>query len=110
MMERVTGVAAEAGLGYRFDLLHHTNTIKAHELLHFAKAQGRQLDVAERLMSAYFIEGRHLGRVDELVKVAAEAGLDADEARAAPESHRYLPAVRHDTQPAADPGAKGGPF
>ena len=67
MLDRVTGVAAAAGLEYRFDLLHHTNTVKAHELLHFAKENGRQLELAERLMSAYFTEGRHLGREDELV-------------------------------------------
>ena len=36
------GVAAGSGLEYRFDLLQHTNTVKAHELLHFAKAQGAQ--------------------------------------------------------------------
>lgn len=110
MMDRVTGVAAEAGLGYRFDLLHHTNTVKAHELLHFAKAQGRQLDVAERLMSAYFIEGRHLGHIDELVAVAEEAGLDAAEARSALESHRYLSDVRADQQQAAEYGINGVPF
>ena len=57
MLDRVTGVAAAAGLEYRFDLLQHTNTVKAHELLHFAKEQGRQLELAERLMSAYFTEG-----------------------------------------------------
>ena len=34
MLENVTGVAANAGLEYRFDLLQHTNTVKAHELLH----------------------------------------------------------------------------
>ena len=52
MLERVTGVAADAGLEYRFDLLKHTNTVKAHELLHFAKEQGRQHELAERLMAA----------------------------------------------------------
>ena len=50
--------------------------MKAHELLHFAKEQGRQLELAERLMSAYFTEGRHLGASDELVALAADAGLD----------------------------------
>jgi predicted DsbA family dithiol-disulfide isomerase len=110
MLERVTGVAAEAGLGYRFDLLHHTNTVKAHELLHFAKTHGRQLELAERLMSAYFIEGRHLGRDDELVALAGEAGLDADEARSALESHRYLPDVRADQEQAAAYGINGVPF
>ena len=81
MLERVTGVAAEAGLEYRFDLLKHTNTVKAHELLHFAKQNGRQLELVERLMSAYFTEGRHLGREDELVALATDVGLDADAAR-----------------------------
>ena len=81
MLDRVTGVAAQAGLGYRFDLLKHTNTVKAHELLHFAKSKGRQLELAERLMSAYFQEGRHVGQDDELVALASYVGLDADEAR-----------------------------
>ena len=110
MLQRVTGVAAEAGLAYRFDLLQHTNTVKAHELLHFAKAHGRQLEMVERLMSAYFIEGRHLGRTDELVSLAAEVGLPADEARAALESERHLPDVRADQEQAAAYGINGVPF
>lgn len=110
MLERVTGVAAEAGLEYRFDLLQHTNTLKAHELLHFAKEQGRQLEVAERLMSAYFTEGRHVGRVDDLVALAAEAGLDADAARDALESGRFAEAVQADKAQAAAYGINGVPF
>ena len=110
MLERVTGVAADAGLEYRFDLLKHTNTVKAHELLHFAKEQGRQLELAERLMSAYFTEGRHLGREDELVALAADAGLDADAARGALQSGRYLAAVRADQAQAAAYGINGVPF
>ena len=110
MLERVTGVAAEAGLTYRFDRLQHTNTVLAHELLHFAKAEGRQLDVAERLMSAYFVEGRHVGQVDELVAIAVAAGLDADAAREALESHRYLADVQADKDQAAAYGINGVPF
>ena len=110
MLERVTGVAAAAGLEYRFDLLHHTNTVKAHELLHFAKAHGRQLDLAERLMSAYFSEGRHLGSEDELVLLASDAGLDADAAREALRSEKYLPAVRADQAQAQAYGINGVPF
>ncbi|WP_137843501.1 DsbA family oxidoreductase [Microbacterium sp. 2FI] len=110
MLERVTGVAAAAGLEYRFDLLQHTNTVKAHELLHFAKEQGRQHELAERLMSAYFTEGRHLGREDELVALAVDAGLDADAAREALASGRYLAAVRADQQQAISYGISGVPF
>jgi len=110
MLERVTGVASEAGLAYRFDLLKHTNTVKAHELLHFAKEQGRQHEMAERLMSAYFTEGRHLGDHDELVSLASDAGLDADQAREALSSGRYLPAVRADQAQATAYGINGVPF
>jgi predicted DsbA family dithiol-disulfide isomerase len=110
MLERVTGVAADAGLAYRFDLLRHTNTVKAHELLHFAKEKGKQLELAERLMSAYFQEGRHVGVDDELVALAEDAGLDAEEARSALTSHRYLDAVRADQEQAAAYGINGVPF
>jgi predicted DsbA family dithiol-disulfide isomerase len=110
MLDRVTAVAAQAGLEYRFDLLKHTNTVKAHELLHFAKAQGRQHELAERLMSAYFTEGRHLGREDELVELAADAGLDVDAARDALRSGRYLDAVRADQAQASAYGITGVPF
>jgi len=110
MLSHVTGVAAEAGLAYRFDLLQHTNTVKAHELLHFAKAQGLQHEMEERLMSAYFTEGRHVGRIDDLVDLAIEVGLDADETREALESAAHLPAVRQDQAQAQAYGIQGVPF
>ncbi|HWI32093.1 MAG TPA: DsbA family oxidoreductase [Microbacterium sp.] len=110
MLDNVTGVAKAAGLEYRFDLLKHTNTVKAHELLHFAKAHGRQYDLEERLMSAYFTEGRHLGRIDELVALAGDVGLDADAARTALETSQYLDAVHADQQQAAAYGINGVPF
>ncbi|MBD7958656.1 DsbA family oxidoreductase [Microbacterium sp. Sa4CUA7] len=110
MLERVTGVAAEAALQYRFDLLKHTNTVKAHELLHFAKAAGRQHEMAERLMAAYFTEGRHVGRIDDLVELAAEVGLDPAAVREALESERHLADVRADQQQAQAYGITGVPF
>ena len=110
MLDRVTCVAAEAGLEYRFDLLKHTNTVKAHELLHFAKEHGRQPEMAERLMRAYFTEGRHLGRIDELVALAADAGLDSVAAREALETQEYLDAVRADQDQARAYGINGAPL
>ncbi|CDJ99115.1 DSBA oxidoreductase [Microbacterium sp. C448] len=110
MIDRVTDVAAGSGLAYRYDLLKHTNTVRAHELLHFAKHQGRQLDMAERLMAAYFIEGKHVGRINDLVALAVEVGLDADETREALESGRYLADVRADQAQAQTYGINGVPF
>ncbi|WP_431221208.1 DsbA family oxidoreductase [Leifsonia xyli] len=110
MLERVTGIASSVGLDYDFDALKHTNTVKAHELLHFAKAQGRQLELAERLFRAYFVEGRHVGRVDDLADLAAEVGLPRAEALAALESSQYLDDVRADQATAAEYGINGVPF
>lgn len=110
MHQRVTGIAAQSGLEYHMDDVKHTNTVKAHELLHFAKDQGRQLELAERLMAGYFTEGRHLGREDQLVELAADAGLDADAAREALQSGRYLDAVRADQAQASAYGINGVPF
>ncbi|HCS60272.1 MAG TPA: disulfide bond formation protein DsbA [Microbacterium sp.] len=110
MLGNVTDVAKNAGLEYRFDLLKHTNTVKAHELLHHAKANGMQHAMEERLMSAYFVEGKHVGRVDDLVELAVEVGLDADGARAALESSQHLQAVRQDQEQARAYGIQGVPF
>lgn len=110
MLDRVVGVAAAVDLDYNFDVLQHTNTVKAHELLHFAKANGRQRELAEVLFKAYFTDGRHLGRIDELADLAAEVGLDRNEAVAALESERYLRDVRADQAQAQEYGIQGVPF
>ena len=110
MLERVTGIASSVGLDYDFDSLKHTNTVKAHELLHFAKARGAQLELAERLFRAYFIEGRHVGRIADLADQAAEVGLDRAEALAALESGQYLADVRADQATATEYGINGVPF
>lgn len=110
MIDRVTGVAAGSGLAYRYDILSHANTGKAHQLLHHAKEKGRQLELVERLMAAYFTEGRHVGRDDELVALAVDAGLDAEEARDALRSERHVPDVRRDQAQAQAYGISGVPF
>jgi predicted DsbA family dithiol-disulfide isomerase len=110
MLERVTGIASSVGLDYDYDILKHTNTIKAHELLHFAKAQGKQLEMAERLFKAYFTEGRHIGRVADLADLAADIGLDRAAAVASLESEEFLSDVRADQGLAQEYGIQGVPF
>lgn len=110
MLDNVTNVAKNAGLEYRFDLLKHTNTVKAHELLHHAKSEGLQHEMEERLMSAYFTEGKHVGRIDDLVELAVEVGLDADATRDALDNDKHLPAVRQDQAQARAYGIQGVPF
>ncbi|GAA2083350.1 hypothetical protein GCM10009840_19880 [Pseudolysinimonas kribbensis] len=84
--------------------------MKAHQLIHWAKAQGRQLDMKERLLAAYFEEGRHVGRDEDLADLAAEIGLDRDEALAALRDDRHLDDVRADQALAQQLGINGVPF
>ncbi|HEY6799401.1 MAG TPA: DsbA family oxidoreductase [Agromyces sp.] len=110
MLEHVTGVAAKAGLDYHFEKVAHTKTLKAHELLHFAKEHGMQLELKERLLKAYFVEGGRVNRIDELVAYAEEVGLDPDDARDALDSGRYATAVQADIAQAVAYGINGVPF
>lgn len=110
MLANVTEIAKGVGLDYDFDSVKQTNTLKAHELLHYAKARGRQLDMKERLLKAYFVEGQHVGRIEDLADLAAELGLDrADVVRSLTEAE-YLPAVKADQAQANEYGIRGVPF
>jgi predicted DsbA family dithiol-disulfide isomerase len=110
MIDRVKGIASSVGLEYDYEHMHQTNTVKAHELLHFAKAHGKQLEMKEALLRAYFIDGGHVGRIDDLVELAAGIGLDGAQAREALETERYLPDVKADVAQAAAYGIQGVPF
>ena len=110
MLANVTEIAASVGLDYDYDSVHQTNTVISHELLHYAKAQGRQLDMMERLLKAYFIDGRHVGRVEDLADLAAEIGLDRNDVVLSLNSHEHLPAVKADVAQAETYGIQGVPF
>lgn len=110
MLDRVTSIAASVGLDYHYEDVHQTNTVKAHELLHFAKSRGLQLEMKERLLKAYFVEGGHVGRIADLADLAAEVGLDRDEAVAALESGQFVADVKADVAQAQAYGIQGVPF
>ncbi|TFD35963.1 DsbA family oxidoreductase [Cryobacterium sp. TMT1-19] len=110
MLERVTGIAESVGLHYDYDSVHQTNTVISHELLHYAKAHGRQLDMKERLLKAYFVDGRHVGRIADLADLAAEIGLDRDDVIRALTAHDFLSDVKADVAQANAYGIQGVPF
>ncbi|MGN6205631.1 DsbA family oxidoreductase [Humibacter sp.] len=110
MLERVGGIAGQVGLDYDFAAMQHTNTVKAHELIHYAKAHGKQAEMKERLLKAYFVEGGHVGRLGDLARYASEIGLDGEDARGALERGDYLSAVREDQATAQEYGISGVPF
>jgi len=75
-------LGAASGIQFRFDLIQRLpNTRWSHLLLAYAGRFGRQSEVKDRIMKAYFEEGVNIGDVEELVRLATEAGLPETESR-----------------------------
>jgi predicted DsbA family dithiol-disulfide isomerase len=110
MIDTMTATAAQEGLDFRFDIARTGNTFDAHRLLHLAAERGLQDTLKERLMRATFTEGEPIGEPETLVRLGAEVGLDADEARAVLSSDRFADEVRADEQDAQRFGISGVPF
>ena len=110
MMQQVERTAAAEGLEYHLVGGKTGNTHDAHRLLHLAHEKGVQDAVLERLYRAHFTEQQSVFDTESLVKLAAEAGLDADEARAVLQSDRYADRVQADVAEAQELGARGVPF
>jgi predicted DsbA family dithiol-disulfide isomerase len=113
MNARVSGIAETVGLDFHLDEAPPANTFDAHRLLHFAAEHGKQAELKERLMRAYFVEGLHVDDPDTLVSLAADVGLDADAAREALEGAdgtAYAQAVTEDLSLARSFGISAVPF
>lgn len=110
MLADVTGLAAQVGLDYHYERQQHTNSVRAHQLLHYAKARGVQYAMKERLLRAYFVEGRHVGRTADLADLAAEVGLDREDVVRSLEADEFLGDVRADQRRAQELGIRGVPF
>jgi len=106
--EQMTQTAAAEGLDFHFERIRGGNTFDAHRLLHHAAAQGKQLELKERLLLATFTEGEPVADRDALARLAKEVGIDdAEEVLA---SDRYSDDVRADEQQATAYGISGVPF
>lgn len=68
-------------------------TRKAHELVLHAAEHAIDAAVRDRIFEAYLLEGRDIGRVDVLVELALELGLDRTETKAVLDVDRHEPDV-----------------
>lgn len=103
--------AASVGLTFHFETMKPSNTFDAHRLAKFAKSHGKEAEVTEKLLYAYFTESKQIGDFETLADIAAEAGLDRQEALNSLQSQSaYANEVRIDESMAQQYGISGVPF
>ena len=112
--ERVRAAGRSVDIPFAFEAIaRQPNTQPAHRLIAWAQSAAAP-DVVdalvERLFRAYFLEGRFVGDPAELVRIAAESGLDAAAVRALLDSDRFAPEVRASNERAHAAGIDGVPF
>lgn len=74
---QVTSVAALEGLHFDFSIQKKSpNTFHAHRVIWYAYREQKQLEVSEAFFKAYFTNGIDLTKKENLIMVAANAGLD----------------------------------
>ncbi len=74
----ITGVAAQEGLKFDFNSQKISpNTLDSHRLIAYARYEGKQHQMKEALMSAYFEKGIDLTKTQNLIAVANELGMDS---------------------------------
>jgi predicted DsbA family dithiol-disulfide isomerase len=72
------------------------NSRLAQELAKWAESQGKEDEFHHTIFRAYFVDGKNIGRIDELVTLAASIGLPANEARDVILARRFREAVDSD--------------
>ena len=106
----VVEMAKAEGLNFDFDKAVVANTKNAHQLIHLAKEFGKQDQIKESLLKAYFSEGKNVDDPDTLIEVGTASGLDPVVITAMLESNRYEIAVNQDINESKLLGVRGVPF
>ncbi len=77
LTEHIRRTAAREELVFNLHLQKRTpNTRDIHRIIMMARDEGVQLEAVERFFHAYFTEGTDLSQKENIVRIAAEAGLN----------------------------------
>ncbi|WP_260471991.1 DsbA family oxidoreductase [Bacillus salinus] len=108
--QNVVQMAAEVGLDFQMDKLVLTNTFDAHRLTMLAKQEGKMQEMTDRLLKAYYTEGKHIGDHTTLQALAEEVGLNRETVSNMLTSDTMTDEVRGDEQEATALGINSIPF
>jgi predicted DsbA family dithiol-disulfide isomerase len=107
--ERLKQSFAASGLVYNPPPHVVPNTRRALRVTELARDRGLHRQVHDRLMQAYWEEGRDIGDASELLEIVVEAGLDEAEAAGVMGEDDYRDRVLASTREAQSIGINGIP-
>ena len=108
---QVVAAGVQDGVEFRFDhVASAPNTVDAHRLIVWADGHGKQWELANALFAAYFTHWRNLNDADQLVDVAAQVGLPADQGHAFLVTDEGVAQVQASQREADELGVHGVPF
>ncbi len=110
MNEHVTQMAADSGIAFNLNQAVMANTVKGHQLLHFAKEHGKQNQAKELLFKAYFTDGKNVDDVPTLMEIAKSLELNTEELTKIFADGTYLNHIERDIYEASQIGVRGVPF
>lgn len=105
----LTETAAAEGLAFHFEQARSGNTFDGHRLVHLAAEHGVQEAMKERLLAAYFTEGRLISDRETLIQAGADLGIPADEITEMLDGERFADEVRADEDAATALGISSVP-
>jgi len=109
-IDHLVGVGKADGLALDFEHIRPGNTFDAHRVVHYARQVGLQDAVKERFLRGYLTEGEAIGDPEVVLRLAVDAGLDADRVSAILASDTFAKEVRADEAEAQRLGIRGVPF
>jgi len=110
MNQHLIQTGQSLGIPFDFDAIEmYPETKLSHQLIALAP-EDRQGDVFDRVMAAYFEKGQDIGKLDVLVSIAEDAGMDGTEVRSALQANEALGSVTRDLEQARRLQITGVPF
>lgn len=108
---QISQVGMTEGINFRFnDIAATPNTINAHRLIRHAAQNDKQDTVVEALFRGYFLEGRNIGDLGNLVDIATEAGMEPEPTRLYLESTDDAALIREEDMRGRQMGIEGVPY
>ncbi len=108
MKENIKRLMREAGLEYG-ERSHTFNSRLAQELGKWADTQNKKSEIHDLIYRAYFVEGKNISDMNELLKIAETAGFDRTSAKEILEERSFKLIVDEDWKKSRELGIAGVP-